>query len=57
MIDDFEAVMMKMEEIHSQWPSLRFCQVIELATDAVKNNFNLMDCALMIMLDEYIKEN
>ncbi len=57
MIDDFETVMGKMEEIHNQWPSLRFCQVIELATDAIPDNFNLTDDDLITALDGYLKEN
>jgi len=56
MIDDFEAVMMKMEDIHNRWSSLRFCQVIELATDAIKDNFNLSDDALWLMLEKYERE-
>jgi len=29
MIDDFETILMKLEEAHERWPSLRFGQLIE----------------------------
>lgn len=57
MIDSFETIMMKMEKIHNHWPSLRFGQVVEIVTDAVKDNFNLTDDALIIMLDKFLEEN
>ena len=57
MIDDFETVMGRMEKIHNHWPLLGFCQVIELATDAIIDNFNLTDDDLITALDEYIEEN
>lgn len=56
MIDDFEAVMMKMEEIHNNWPLLRFCQVIELATDSIRDNYSLSDDDLITVLDKLSEE-
>ena len=56
MIDDFEAVMMKMEEIHSQFSSLRFCQVIENALDGIEtDNFYLSDDDLLLALEIYLE--
>ncbi len=56
MIDDFEAVMMKMEEIHSQFPALRFCQVIENALDGIEtDNFYLSDDDLLLALEIYLE--
>ena len=57
MIDDFEEILWKMQEIHQHWPSLRFGQVIENAADAVKNLYNLTDDGLLIMLEKYLEEN
>ena len=53
MIDDFEAVMMKMEEIHSQFPALRFCQVIGNASG--EQNYYLFDDDLLTALETYLK--
>ncbi len=56
MIDDFEAVMMKMEEIHNQLGSLRFCQVIENALDGIEtDNFYLSDDGLLLALEIYLE--
>lgn len=58
MIDDYEAVMMKMEEIHSRWPSLRFCQVIENALgNSGKRNYYISDDNLITLLDHYVEIN
>ena len=56
MRDDFETVMGKMGEIHNLWPLLRFCQVIELATATITDNFNLTDDDLITALDERMIE-
>lgn len=58
MIDDFEAVMMKMEEIHSRQPLLRFCQVIESALGNMgKREYYISDDILITALDEYMERN
>lgn len=57
MIEDFVRIIMIMEQAHLRWPSLRFCQIIELVSDAVKDNFNLSDAALLIMLEKYMEKN
>lgn len=55
MIDDFETVMMKMEEIHNQWPSLRFCQVIG---NVVRGDaYYITDDVLITALDNYLEKN
>ncbi len=53
MIDDFEAVMMKLEEIHSQFPALRVCQVIENASG--DQNYYLTDNNLLKALKIYLE--
>ena len=53
MIDDFEAVMMKLEEIHNQFPALRFCQVIGNASG--ENNYYLSDDDLLTALETYLE--
>ncbi len=53
MIDDFEAVMMKMEEIHNQFPALRFCQVIGNASG--DHTYYLHDDDLLTALETYLE--
>ena len=53
MIDDFEAVIKKMEETHRQLPSLRFCQVIGNA--AGDHTYYLHNDDLLTALDEYLE--
>ncbi len=53
MIDDFEAVMMKMEEIHSQFPALRFCQI--LGDAAGDYPYYLYNDELLAALGEYLE--
>ena len=55
MIDDFETVMMKMEEIHNRWPSLRFCQVIGNVIRG--DGYYMYDDDLITALDKYLEEN
>ncbi len=53
MVDDFEAVMMKMEEIHNQFPALRFCEVIGNASG--EQNYYLPDDDLLTALETYLE--
>ncbi|KKN32340.1 hypothetical protein LCGC14_0814890 [marine sediment metagenome] len=55
MIDDFEAVMKKMEEIHSRWPSLRFCQVIDNVYPGSK--YYIADTNLLTALEVYLENH
>ncbi len=55
MIDDFETVMMKMEEIHNRWPSLRFCQVIGNVIRG--DGYYMSDDDLITALDKCLEEN
>ena len=53
-MDDFEAVMMKMEEIHNQFPALRFCEVIGNASG--EQNYYLSDDHLLTALETYLEK-
>ena len=53
MIDDFEAIMMKMEEIHNQLPALRFCQVIGNVSG--EGSYYLPDNELLTALEIYLE--
>ena len=53
MIDDFETVMMKMEEIHNQFPALRFCQVIGNVMG--EGSYYLPDNELLSALETYLE--
>ena len=53
MIDDFEAVIKKMEETHRQLPSLRFCQILGNVVGDHIYYFHNDD--LLIALNEYLE--
>ncbi len=53
MIDDFEAVMTKMGEIHNQFPALRFCQMIGNASG--DHTYYLHDDDLLTALETYLE--
>jgi len=53
MIDDFEAVIKKMEETHRQLPSLRFCQVIGNVSG--EGSYYLPDNELLTALEIYLE--
>ncbi len=53
MIDDFEAILGKMEEIHNQLPALRFCQVIGNVSG--EGSYYLPDNELLSALETYLE--